>query len=652
MPRRPNVLVVFAALVLVMLLASLDQTIVSTALPTIVGDLGGITHLTWVVTAYLLTSTIVGPLYAKLGDLYGRKVILQITISLFLVGSILCGQSRSMLQLIVFRALQGLGGGGLMVTTAAVVGDIVAPRQRGRYQGIFGAVLGVATLVGPLVGGFFVEHLSWRWIFYVNLPVGLLALVVIGFTFQVPHSSRRRQHRIDYAGVLLLAVGLSCLVLLASFAGTLVPWRSWPVTLLLLIGLAAIAAFAVIEQRSPEPLLPLALFRNRVFRVAAFVGFVVGLTMFSAVTYLPLYLQVVKGVRPSASGLQLAPMMGGLLVTSVFSGQLISRFGHYKPFPIAGTAMATVALFLLSRLDATTAARTIVFEMLLLGLGLGMVMQILVLAVQNAVSYENLGVATSGATLFRMIGGAVGLSVCGALFAHQLHWWLATLMPAGAPAVEALTPEALAQLPPALRGPYLEAFALALRTVFQVAGAMAGLAFLATLFLPALPLRKTIAATDLGEGLAMPCGGDSLRELERVVTQLARRENHWGVYQRLAARAGMTLAPPELWLLARLGERAPVQVPVVGQALQLPPARARGLIESLARQDLVQVAGECLTLRAKGQRVLERLTTARREALGQLLEGWCPEEHAEVRQMLDRLAAALISEIPVPAAAA
>lgn len=609
----PNVRLVFAALVLVVLLASLDQTIVSTALPTIVRQLGGLEQLTWVVTSYLLATTVAGPLYAKLGDMYGRKLILQIAIAVFLVGSALCGQARSMEQLIAFRVLQGLGGGGLIVTSTAVVGDLVPPRQRGRYQGIFGAVFGVSTIIGPLVGGFFVQHLTWRWIFYVNLPVGLLALAVIAVVFR--SAPARRRHRIDYVGAVLLTTALSSLVLVTSLPGVLLPWGSWTAALLAGVWLLATAAFVLVERRATEPILPLDLFRNRVFVVAGWIGFVVGVAMFSAVTYLPLYLQVVRRISPATSGLQLGPMMGGMLMTSVLSGQLITRFGRYKPFPIAGTALATGGLFLLSRLDAHTPMSIVSLQMLMLGLGLGMVMQILVLAVQNAVSYENLGVATSGATLFRLIGGVVGLSVFGALFAHRLH--------AG------------------------QEFVAAMRPVFQVAAALGALAFVASLFLPALPLRQTVAASRMSETFALPRGGESLEELERLVCELARQENHWGVYERLAARAGLALAPPETWLLARLRERAPIRPGALGQELHLEPDAVTQVITSLESRQLVSVRDDCITLTQPGQYTLDRLIAARRQALADLLQGWAPEKHAEVRQLLDRLAAALMSEIPV-----
>ncbi len=383
-PAPARLRVVFPALMLVLLLAALDQTIVSTALPTIVGDLGGVSHLSWVVTGYLLTATVSGPLYGKLGDLYGRKLLLQVAIVIFLAGSALCGLSQNMTELIGFRALQGLGGGGLFVTTLAIIGDVIPPRDRGRYQGFFGAVFGVATIIGPLLGGFFVDDLSWRWIFYVNLPIGALALAVIGAALRSREEHVR--HRVDYAGTVVLAASLSCIVLFSSLGGTTYAWSSPAIVAMIVVGVVLLVVFPFVERRAAEPIMPLELFENRVFSVTSAVGFIVGLALFGAVTYLPFYLQVVQGQSPTRSGLTLTPLMGGLLVTSIVSGQLISRFGRYKPFPIAGTALMTVGLVLLSRLAVATPLWQLVVYLVVLGLGLGMVMQVLVLAAQNAVA--------------------------------------------------------------------------------------------------------------------------------------------------------------------------------------------------------------------------------------------------------------------------
>jgi EmrB/QacA subfamily drug resistance transporter len=495
----PRVRLIFGALMLVILLASLDQTIVATALPTIVGDLGGLEHLSWVVTAYLLASTITGPLYGKFGDLYGRKPTLQVAIVIFLVGSMLCGIAQNMPELISFRAVQGLGAGGLITTTIAVVGDIIPPRDRGRYQGIFGAVFGVSTIVGPLLGGFFVDNLSWRWIFYVNLPVAAVAMVVIGAVFHT--RAERVEHAVDYAGAALLAGGLSAVVLFTSLGGTTFPWSSSESIVLAVLGVVLLAVFLVAERRASEPILPLELFRNRIFSVCAGIGFIIGLALFGSVTYLPIFLQVVKGQSPTASGLQLTPMMGGLLVTSIVSGRLISRFGRYKPFPVAGTAVMTVGMVLLSRLDIHSTGPYAALSMLVLGLGLGMVMQVLVLAVQNAVDYRHMGVATSGSLLFRQVGGSIGIALFGAIFANRLRGNLASHLPPGARVPKTVSPAAVAHLPPAVHAGYVQAVSAALHPVFVVAAIVAVFSFLLTFLLREVPLRDSARPLD-GEEFA------------------------------------------------------------------------------------------------------------------------------------------------------
>jgi EmrB/QacA subfamily drug resistance transporter len=428
------------------------------------------------------------PLYGKFGDLFGRKIVIQASILIFLAGSVLCGVAQDMTQLIVLRALQGLGGGGLMVVTMAAIADVIPPAERGRYQGLFGGVFGLATVVGPLLGGFIVEHLSWRWIFYINVPLGLLALIVIGLVFK-PHVTQVR-HEIDYMGAAFLAASLTCIILFTSQGGTILPWTSPQLWFTLALAVITLGGFIYEERLAAEPIMPLSLFKERTFLLSAAIGFIVGFSLFGATTFLPLYLQVTKGSTPAQAGLQILPMMAGVLSTSIVSGRVISKIGKYRFFPIVGTALMAVAMLLLSTLQLATPLHTMYLYMLLLGLGLGMVMQVLILAVQNAVHFKNIGVATSGATLFRSIGGSVGVATFGAIFTNGLHARLEAAMAPGTELPRSLAPLDVQHLPAPLHDAYLNAFAGSMHMVFLVAACVVLLAFALAWLMKDAPLRK------------------------------------------------------------------------------------------------------------------------------------------------------------------
>ncbi len=519
-----QIMVVFSGLMMGLLLAALDQTIVATALPTIVGELHGLDRLSWVVTAYLLTSTASTPLYGKISDLYGRRRIFQVAIVIFLLGSILAGLSQNINELIFTRGLQGIGAGGLMTLAMAIVGDVVPPRQRGRYQGYFTSVFAASSVAGPLIGGFFVQNLSWRWIFYINVPIGLVALVVTSSVLKMDFP--RRDHVIDYLGSLFMVFAVTGLLLVTVWGGNTYPWLSTPILVSGGIGLLFGVLFILRERVAVEPIIPLRLFSNSVFTVCNVAGFIMGTAMFGVIVFLPLYLQLVKGVSPTVSGLLLVPLMGGILASSILGGRAISSVGRYRIFAVVGTGTAAIGVLSLATLGLHTNPWVMSTQLLVLGVGIGMSMPVLTIAVQNGVHWRDMGTATASVNFFRSLGGSVGTAAFGAILVDQLGANLVRDLPARVlahlPGGSTITgsPAAVRQLPPAIQVPILHAFVRSLDTVFLFAAPVMALAFVLMLFLKDVRLRdsvgdgehavQTSAASFLLEGAVEFAGDDEV----------------------------------------------------------------------------------------------------------------------------------------------
>jgi EmrB/QacA subfamily drug resistance transporter len=502
-----QILIVFSGLMLGMFLAALDQTIVGTALPTIVNSLHGLNHISWVVTAYLLTSTISTPLYGKLSDQFGRKGIFQFAIVVFLVGSALSGVSQNMGQLIAFRGIQGLGAGGLMAMAMTIIADIVSPRDRGRYQGYFGATFALSSVAGPLLGGVFTDNLSWRWIFYINLPIGIVALIVTSAVLKLPF--RRQSHQIDFLGAGLMMLGVTSALLVTVWGGTQYAWGSPIIIALSIAAVTILTVFVLWERKAPEPILPPSLFHIGIFRVASSVSFLVSMVMFGAIIYLPLYLQLVDGVSAMVSGLLLVPLMLGLLITSIASGQIVSQTGRYKPLPVVGAVLITLGMWLISHLGLHTSHLTMSLYVIVLGAGVGMTMQIMVLAVQNAVPPTQIGTGTAAVTFFRSLGGAFGTSLFGAVFIAGLTHWIPVLVPgAAASSIHvkgsfSMSPAELHAFPAPVQYGILESFVRSMHSMFLLGVPVAFVMFLLTLLLKQAKLRTASGLERPSEDLAM-----------------------------------------------------------------------------------------------------------------------------------------------------
>jgi EmrB/QacA subfamily drug resistance transporter len=608
--------VAFALICGGILLSALDSTIVATALPTIVGDLGGAEHMSWVVTAYLLTQTIATILGGKFGDLLGRKWIFIGSIVVFVAASALAGLSQSMTWLIGARAIQGIGGGGLTVTATAMIADIIPLRERGKYQGAIGAIFGATTVLGPLLGGFFTDHLSWQWVFYVNVPV---ALVILPFAVKLlPSVSAAEKPVFDTLGIVFISLGSAGLILATSWGGTQYAWSSPTIVGLVVGAIVSLGLFVYAERRAAEPILPLRLFRRNVFSVSVVLSFIVGFALLGTMTFLPTWLQFTDGVSATMSGVRTLPMVLGLMVASITAGTLVSRTGRYRVFPIAGAAVMTVGMVLLARLDEHSSTLESSVAMLVLGVGIGLAMQVLTIIVQNTVDYHDLGVATSGVTFFRTMGSSFGAAVFGTIYANQLKPKLAeAVVVSGADPRQVSTPEAVQTLPPEQHAAVVAAYAESLQHVFRAAIPVTVLALLVALFLKQVPMRGLTqpGATDLGPGFAMPDERSAQEQLEGQVVRIIRTRLPDAAAALLdSSRAELDAV--QVWTLRQIAiqqmrAKGPADPLTIAAAHRVPMALIRPAVDDAIRAGLVAEGDGRVQLSEQGR---ERFTAFVREA--------------------------------------
>ncbi|MCD0442894.1 MFS transporter [Glycomyces sp. A-F 0318] len=644
---------VFVTILLGMLMAALDQTIVSTALPTIVADLGGAGHMAWVVTSYLLAEAIASAVVGKFGDMFGRKAVFQISAVVFVGGSALAGFSDDMVFLIAARAVQGLGAGGLMVTAMALIADVIPLRERGKYQGAMGAVFGVTTVLGPTLGGLFTDHLSWRWCFYVNVPIAVV-MIAMAAAF-VPRVRSAVRPVIDYMGLVLVAIGTSLLILALEWGGDEYAWDSPTILGMFAGAVVALALFVVVERRAAEPILPMGLFANPVFTVCSVLSFIVGFAMLGAMTFLPTYLQYVDGVSATVSGYRTLPMVAGMLFTSILSGAVVSRTGRYKLFPIAGTAVMAAGLYLMSTMGPGTSVWLESLYMLVLGLGLGLAMQVLTIAVQNTVPYAQLGAATSGVTFFRTVGSTFGTAIFGTLFTnHSTPLLASAYAESGIDPAAAAGPGALHELPEEVIAPVVQAYADSINFVFFWTVPVAALGFLVAWLLKERPLHDAARgrASDLGEGFAAPDPAPSEERLARMVSDVMQRERrtvYTEVYRSAASaspldRAG-TWALRQVYMRQVAGVEATVSR--IAAAHRLPAQVLLPVFTQAVRDGYLAVDEGRLRLTVRGLLEFERFIAAWQRWLDRRLDDWDmddPQDRAVFNRAVTRLARDLAAQ--------